>query len=239
MQYLPDTFKKNGHTMDTSYKFYGLLTGLAVTIMITCDTLVYKVFDIYQLKITASGIIFSLCFLISTILAEVYGYRLAIRTVWIMVFCQTIYVILLNICSIIQTDRYPISSHYYALYHEFWRVMIGSWISVPVSYFINGFIISKLKIFFSGKWFLIRYIIGSMTTQTALLITAYPISLSGKYKVNQLINIILTTLSYKLILSIFLLPIAIFLTSLIKKLENTDHYDWDISYNPLKVFNKK
>ncbi|MCS3432543.1 uncharacterized PurR-regulated membrane protein YhhQ (DUF165 family) [Klebsiella sp. BIGb0407] len=118
--------------------------------MITCDTLVYKVFDIYQFKITASGIIFSLCFLISTILAEVYGYRMA-----------------------------------------------------------------------------------------ALLLTSYPISLSGKYSLNQLINIISTTWSYKVIISIILLPIAIWLVSIVKKIEKTDHYDWDESYNPMKVFNNK
>lgn len=136
--------------MNSSYKLYGFFVGLTVTIMITCDTLVYKVFDIYQFKITASGIIFSLCFLISTILAEVYGYRMA-----------------------------------------------------------------------------------------ALLLTSYPISLSGKYSLNQLINIISTTWSYKVIISIILLPIAIWLVSIVKKIEKTDHYDWDESYNPMKVFNNK
>lgn len=225
--------------MNSSYKLYGLFVGLMVTIMITCDTLVYKVFDIYQLKITASGIIFSLCFLISTVLAEVYGYRMAVKSIWIMVFCQSIYVILLYLCAIIQTDNYPTSPHYYALYHDFWRVMIGTWTSVPISYFINGFIISKLKISFSGKWFLIRYLIGSMLTQAALLLTSYPISLSGKYSSNQLINIISTTWSYKVIISIILLPIAIWLVSIVKKIEKTDHYDWDESYNPIKVFNNK
>lgn len=225
--------------MNSSYKLYGLFVGLMVTIMITCDTLVYKVFDIYQLKITASGIIFSLCFLISTVLAEVYGYRMAVRSIWIMVFCQSIYVILLYLCAITQTDNYPTAPHYYALYHDFWRVMIGTWTSVPISYFINGFIISKLKISFSGKWFLIRYLIGSMLTQAALLLTSYPISLSGKYSSNQLINIISTTWSYKVIISIMLLPIAIWLVSIVKKIEKTDHYDWDESYNPIKVFNNK
>lgn len=46
----------------TNYKIYRLFVGLTVTIMITCDTLVYKMLDIYGLKITASNIIFSLCF---------------------------------------------------------------------------------------------------------------------------------------------------------------------------------
>lgn len=105
--------------MSSSYKPYRLLVGLNVTIMITCDTLVYKVFDLYQFKITASGMIFSLCFLFSSILTEVYGYRMAVRSVWIMVFCQSVYVMLLYVSSVIQVGNYPISSSYYALHHEF------------------------------------------------------------------------------------------------------------------------
>lgn len=225
--------------MKSSYKLYGLFVGLMVTIMITCDTLVYKTFNIYQFKITASGIIFSICFLISTILAEVYGYRMAIRSIWIMVFCQSVYVILLYLCSTTQISNNPISLHYYNLYHDFWRVMIGSWTSVPISYFINGFIISKLKISFSGRWFLVRYLLGSMITQAALLLTSYPISLSGKYDLSQLINIITTTWLYKVTISIVLLPIAIWLAAVVKKIEKTDHYDWEESYNPIKVFSNK
>ena len=69
--------------MQGNLKLYGLFVGLTVTIMITCDTLVYKVFDIYGFKITASGIVFSLCFLISTLLTEVYGYSRARRVIWV------------------------------------------------------------------------------------------------------------------------------------------------------------
>ncbi|NHB88243.1 VUT family protein [Photorhabdus tasmaniensis] len=225
--------------MLSTYKLYGFFVGLTVTIMITCDTLVYKVYDIYQLKITASGIIFSLCFLFSTLLTEVYGYKLAVRSVWIMVFCQTIYVLLLNITSVIQSENNVIAENYYALYHEFWRVMIGTWFSVPISYFFNGIVISKLKIVFSGQYFFIRYLIASMSTQAALLLTSYPISLSGKYNINELINIISTTWSYKVFMSICLLPLAVCLVDLVKKIEKTDYFDWNTSYNPLNVFTEK
>lgn len=205
--------------------------------MITCDTLVYKVFDIYQFKITASGMIFSLYFLISTIISEVYGYRLAVRSIWIMVFCQSIYVVLLYLCATTQTDIYPLSIHYYALYYDFWRVMVGTWTSVPVSYFINSFIISKMKVYFEGKWFLIRYLLASMITQAVLLLTSYPISLSGKYSFYQLFNVIATTWLYKVLISIILIPIALWLVVVVKRIEKTDHYDWNESYNPIKSFN--
>lgn len=112
--------------MQGNLKLYGLFVGLTVTIMITCDTLVYKIFDIYGFKITASGIVFSLCFLISTLLTEVYGYKLSVRAIWIMVFCQSLYVIILNLSAVIQPENNDIATHYYSLYHEFWRVMIGT-----------------------------------------------------------------------------------------------------------------
>ncbi|MEN3262744.1 VUT family protein [Sodalis endosymbiont of Spalangia cameroni] len=222
----------------SSYKLYGLFVGLTVTIMITCDTLVYKTLDIYGFKITASGIVFSLCFLFSTILTEVYGYKLGSRAVWIMVFCQTVYVIILNLAAITQIENNDISRNYYSLYHEFWRVMIGTWVSVPVSYFLNGFVISKMKMLFMGRLFFVRYVTASMITQAALLLTAYPISLSSKYSVNELVNIIITTWSYKVIISVFLLPVAMYLAHKVKRIEGTDHYDWGASFNPLSVFSE-
>jgi len=222
--------------MNTDYKLYGLFVGLMVTIMIVCDTVVYKVINIYEFKITASGIVFSLCYLLSTISTEVYGYKLGGRTVWIMVFSQTIYVLLINLCAIIQKDSNPISEHYYYLFHNFWQVMVGTWISVPASYFCNSLLISKLKIYFGGRFFIIRYTLSAMIAQAVLLLTSYPISLSSKYGIHELVNIIATTWSYKVVMSILLLPVGIYFVGIIKKIEKTDYYDWGISYNPLSVF---
>lgn len=218
------------------YKLYGLIVGLTVTIMIVCDTLVYKALDIYGFKITASGIIFSLCYLLSTISTEVYGYKLGGRTVWIIVICQTVFVLLINVAAIIQVDQNTIAKNYYALFNEFWRVMVGTWISVPASYFCNGVIVSRLKIYFNGRLFIVRYVLSAMVAQAVLLLTAYPISLSSKYSIEDLANIILTTWSYKVLMSVLLLPAGIYLVNIIKRIEKTDYYDWQVSYNPLRVF---
>ncbi|MCC7005696.1 MAG: VUT family protein [Ottowia sp.] len=225
----------NSHNPE-SYKLYGLIVGLTVTIMMVCDTLVYKIIDVGGFKITASGIVFSLCYLLSTISTEVYGYKLGGRTVWIIVVCQTIFVLLINLAAVIQIDQNNIAQQYHALFHEFWKVMIGTWVSVPASYFCNGIIVSKLKIYFNGRLFIVRYLISSMVAQAVLLITAYPISLSSKYDVSTLINVIITTWSYKVLMSIILLPVGSYLVNVIKRIEKTDYYDWKISYNPFYVF---
>ncbi len=218
------------------FRLYGLIVGLTVTIMTICDSLVYKTVDVFSLKITASGIVFSLCYLLSTISTEVYGYKLGGRTVWIIVICQTLFVLILNAFALIQPDNNAISKQYYQLFHEFWRVMVGTWISVPASYFCNGFIVSRMKIFFAGRFFFARYLIASMLAQAVLLLTAYPISLSSKYSGHELVNIIATTWSYKVVMSVLLLPLGYYLVSVIKKIERTDYFDWEVSYNPLTVF---
>lgn len=162
--------------------------------------------------------------------------KLGGRTVWIIVICQTLYVLLINVASVVQIHNNAIAQHYYELYHEFWRVMLGAWISVPASYFCNGLIISRLKIYFNGRFFLVRYITSAMVAQMVLLLTAYPISLSSKYSVHELINIILTTWSYKVVMSVALLPLGAYLVMLVKRIEKTDYYDWSVSYNPFSVF---
>jgi len=128
--------------MNTDYKLYGLFVGLTVTIMVVCDTVMFKVFNIDGFKITASGIIFSLFYLLSTISTEVYGYKLGGRTVWIVVLCQTIYVFLINICAVIQVDSNELAKNYHALFNDFWRVTVATWISMPASYFCNSLLIS-------------------------------------------------------------------------------------------------
>ena len=224
--------------MRENYKLYGLFVGLTATIMVTCDTLVYRVYDIHSLKITASGIIFSICFLLSTITTEVYGYKLGGRVVWIIVICQSLFCALINLSSIYQVNENELSPHYYALFGDFWHVMIGTWVSVPASYFCNSIIISRLKIYFGGKFFIVRYVLSSMITHAVLLLSAYPISLSSKYPPNELLNIIITTWSYKVVMSVILLPIAVFLSDYVKRIEKTDYYDWKISYNPISVFSE-
>ncbi|CAM3716007.1 VUT family protein [Xenorhabdus thuongxuanensis] len=220
------------YPINSKFKYDSLFISLSVTIMITCDVLVYKTLDFSGFKITFSGILFSFYFLISTIQTEVYGYRQGVKTVWIIVLCQSIFVMIIFAASHAQPENNQISMNFRSLFGEFWRVMVGTWTSVPISYFINGFVISNLKKVFLGRFFFIRYIIASMITQAALLLSAYPISLSSKYSFNELIIIIATTWSYKVIMSIILLPIGIILSDKIKKLESTDIYDWNISYNP-------
>ncbi|MGA4422930.1 VUT family protein [Ralstonia nicotianae] len=226
----------NNNLPARDYKLYGLIVGLSVTIMVVCDTLIFKTIDIHGLKITGSGIVFSLNFLLSTITTEVYGYRLGGRTVWVFVSCQTLFVLLINAFALLQPEGNELAKSYYFLFHDFWRVMIAVWAAVPAAYFCNGFIVSRLKIYFNGRLFIARYVLSAVISQGVMLLISYPINLYGKYSNLDIINIILTTWTYKVFMSVILLPLGLFLALMIKRIEKTDYYDWGIPYNPFLVF---
>lgn len=58
-----------------------------------------------------------------------------------------------------------------------------------------------------------------MLAQAVLLMTAYPISLSSRYSGQELVNIIATTWSYKVLVSIILLPVGYYLVGVVKRIE--------------------
>ena len=118
-----------------------------------------------------------------------------------------------------------------------WHVLIASTIAVICSYFVNDFIMSKLKIYYCGRLFLLRFFLSNAIATALLVSIAYPINLHGIYSSKEIVFIAINTWIYKMGIAIILFPFAVALTRLIKRIEKVDYYDYGISYNPLKVFN--
>ena len=134
-----------------------------VTIMLICDALPLKIVTIDGHNFSASGLIFPLSFFVACITTEVYGYELAGRIIWIQMLCQTIFILCINLFVILpsHTPQTMTPFLYLGLYKNFWRILIASSISVPLAYFTTDYIMSRLKIKSTGKFFTWRYIIAN------------------------------------------------------------------------------
>ena len=97
---------------------------------------------------------------------------------------------------------------------------------------------SKLKIYLSGKYFIIRFLISNAIGTAILVSISYPINFYGLYPISHIAVIAFNTWIYKMILAIMLFPIAILLTNIIKRVEKLDFFDYGISYNPITIFNE-
>ncbi len=218
-------------------RFYGLLVGLSIMIMMACDTLAFKVIHVLSYDLAASGLIYSLNFSLASIITEVYGFNLAGRIIWVQLICHILFIFLINLITILPSpDDSSTYYLYFNLYHNIWHVLIGSCVAMPVAYFINDIIVSKLKINLYGRKFIYRFLISSIIGSAVLVTISYPINFYEQYSIQHIMNIALNTWIYKIFAAIILLPLAMFLINLLKYLEKTDYYDYGTSYNPLNVF---
>jgi queuosine precursor transporter len=222
------------------FRLYGILVGVMVSLMLTCDALAFKIIEIHGYKFSASGLIFPINFMLAAVMTDSYGYDLAGRIIWIQLISQLIFIMTVNLFVLLPSSSVdPISVLYASLYSNIWRVLIASSLAIFLAYFLNDFIMSKLKIYYMGNLFIIRFLLSNAVGKAALVCISYPINLYGIYSPIEITHIAFNTWVYKMIMALILFPIAIGLSCFIKKIEKTDYYDFGISYNPMRVFSIK
>lgn len=223
-----------------SLKLYAVFIGLTVIIMAMCDTLIFKVIDIFGYDFAASGIIYSFSFFIASIMTEVYGYKLAGRVVWIQFLCHILFILTVNLFVLIPPSPNVSATNkdfsYLELYHNYWHVLLGSCIAMPTAYFINDLVLSKLKIYLYGKAFILRFIFSNFFGSAVLVTISYPINFYHQYAIDKIVQIAFHTWIYKVVIAMLLMPLGLWIAKIVKTIEGLDYYDYGISYNPLKVF---
>lgn len=220
-------------------KLYTPLIGLMITILLICDALAFKVVSIYGYDFSASGLIFPLGFILASIITEVYGFTLAGRIIWVQLLCQASFILTVNLFVLLPSPDGSMTGLYYLnLYHNLWHVLIAATIAIVSAYFVNDIIMSKLKIYLSGKYFIIRFFTSNAIGTAILVSISYPINLYGLYSLNHIAVIAFNTWVYKMVLAVVLFPVAILLANAIKRLEKLDYFDYGISYNPINVFSE-
>lgn len=202
-----------------------------------CDALAFKAIRLLSYDIAASGLIYSLNFSLSSIITEVYGFNLSGRIIWVQLICHIFFVLIVNLVSVLPS---PVESTTYTLYfnlfHNFRYILLGSCLAMPIAYFVNDIIVSKLKVNLYGKRFIFRFLVSSTIGGFILVMISYPINFYGQYSFIHILHIAINTWVYKILSSIILLPISLYLIDLLKRVEKTDYYDYGVSYNPLNVF---
>jgi uncharacterized integral membrane protein (TIGR00697 family) len=223
------------------YKLYNILSTAAITIMLSCDCLAFSTVDIFGFRLAASGFIFPASFFVLSIITNSYGYKMAGRVIWSMMGAQLTFILVVTSVVHLSTPDVSIKQQaYFTLYHDFWRVILASNIAVPLSYFVNDYLISKLKLKLRVYWLIqnviFRFFLSAMISNFILVSISYPINFWGLISFKAICLMAGTTWIFKMIAVLLLLPFIYPLTSLVKKFDAADEFDYNISYNPFHVF---
>jgi uncharacterized integral membrane protein (TIGR00697 family) len=115
------------------------------------------------------------------------------------------------------------------------RIAIASFAAFLVGSFLNAYVMSRMKIMSKGKKFYLRAILSTLAGETADSLVFFPIALLGLVELRHVIMTMAAEICLKCLYEIVALPITIQFVKYLKKRENTDTFDNDISYNVLKI----
>lgn len=218
-----------------SPKFLPLLAMLYGTVICVAAILAQFVGDVHGFIFTEGASVMPLMYFSGDIITEVYGYAVSRRIIWSALACVLFFMFLIMAMVHFPSPRFFHLRHLYIfMYDRFVRVVLCMAAFIPVSEFINSYILSRLKILWAGKWLWVRSLTSSLTGELVIAVLGNVILFAGHDSFMHLLQIIFASFAIKAVFSTFsAVPCAI-IANIIKRAEGIDVYDHNISYNPFK-----
>lgn len=228
--------QESNKLQQSQYKALTFLSMIYITLVLAADVLIYKIVHLGPITLTVGSLITPFWFVMTDIVAEVYGYQIARRLIWSGIACGLLFtVICVTLINLPSPETWPYQPAYDQVLGKLTRVFIGSVAGVIIGAFTNTYLITKWKILIHGKYFWLRSIGSSVTGQLAFTLITLLCDLFGLLTFHQITQLIMISFTIKLILTpLFVLPSSIIVYYL-KKLENIDIYDYKTNFNPFKL----
>lgn len=204
--------------------------------LVAANLLETKVIQLGPISATAGLIVFPISYIINDCIAEVWGFRKARLIIW-MGFIMNFMVVALGQLAV-ALPAAPFWEGEAAFDFVFGlapRVAAASLTAFLVGSFLNAFIMSRMKIASQGKNFSARAVVSTLVGESADSVIFFPLAFGGLMPVEELAKLMIVQIVLKTLYEIIILSVTIRVVNYIKRVDNSDVYDENISYNILKI----
>ncbi|OGT63240.1 MAG: hypothetical protein A3E85_06000 [Gammaproteobacteria bacterium RIFCSPHIGHO2_12_FULL_45_12] len=217
-----------------NFQFLMPLVMLYITVDLASLVYSYKEISLSFIIMMASSIIFPLTFIISDIVTEVYGYKIAKNMIWCGILCDFVFTILTYLVSLTPSPTANQYNAYYVVLNPLLRAITAQTLGIFIGAFTNIYCMSKWKVILKGKHFWLRSIASSIIGEGFALIISVLIALGGILSIKTIMYVILYAYIYKMVFAVFVSPIGQMIAQLLKEKEGIDVYSYDKELNPFK-----
>ena len=217
-------------------KYILILASLYIACSIASDTVAFKFVNLQSLAVSGATIIWPLTYVLSDIIAEVYGYNIAKKIIWLGLFCELLFGILVKVVLDL-----PAASFWN--YQAEFNTTLGSTIKFItsgimadiVSSFLNIYVLAKLKILTKGKHFWIRSMIATALSEITIVFLTIVPAFWDNIDFSALVNVLWSSYILELIyLFVFVTPSAL-IASYLKMAEGYNAFDTHTRFNPFII----
>lgn len=214
-----------------------MLLGILFNVcLIAANLLETKVIEICGITVTAGLIVFPVSYIINDCIAEVWGFKKARLIIW-SGFLMNFFVVGLGLIavSLPAASFWEGEEHFNFVFGMAPRIVTASLLAFLVGSFLNAYVMSRMKVASQGKHFSYRAIMSTLAGETADSLIFFPIAFGGIIAWPELLTMMCIQIVLKSLYEVIILPVTIRVVKVIKKIDGSDVYDTDISYNVLNV----
>ena len=214
-----------------------MLLGILFNVcLIAANLLETKVIQIGSLTVTAGLLVFPISYIINDCIAEVWGFKKARLIIW-SGFAMNFFVVALGLIAVAipAAPFWEGEEHFDFVFGMAPRIVAASLMAFLVGSFLNAYVLSKMKVASRGRRFSARAILSTLAGETADSLIFFPDAFGGIIAWRELLIMMCIQIILKSMYEVIILPVTIRVVKAIKKIDGSDVYDTDISYNVLKV----
>ena len=214
-----------------------MLLGILFNVcLIAANLLETKVIQIGSLTVTAGLLVFPISYIINDCIAEVWGFKKARLIIW-SGFAMNFFVVALGLIAVAISAApfWEGEEHFDFVFGMAPRIVAASLMAFLVGSFLNAYVMSKMKVASRGRHFSARAILSTLAGETADSLIFFPVAFGGIIAWRELLIMMCIQIILKSMYEVIILPVTIRVVKAIKKIDGSDVYDTDISYNVLKV----
>ena len=214
-----------------------MLLGILFNVcLIAANLLETKVIQIGSLTVTAGLLVFPISYIINDCIAEVWGFKKARLIIW-SGFAMNFFVVALGLIAVAipAAPFWEGEEHFDFVFGMAPRIVAASLKAILVGSFLNAYVMSKMKVASRGRHFSARAILSTLAGETADSLIFFPVAFGGIIAWRELLIMMCIQIILKSMYEVIILPVTIRVVKAIKKIDGSDVYDTDISYNVLKV----
>ena len=214
-----------------------MLLGILFNVcLIAANLLETKVIQIGSLTVTAGLLVFPISYIINDCIAEVWGFKKARLIIW-SGFTMNFFVVALGLIAVAipAAPFWEGEEHFDFVFGMAPRIVAASLMAFLVGSFLNAYVMSKMKVASRGRHFSARALLSTLAGETADSLIFFPVAFGGIIAWRELLIMMCIQIILKSMYEVIILPVTIRVVKAIKKIDGSDVYDTNISYNVLKV----
>lgn len=214
-----------------------MLLGIVFCVcLVAANFLEAKVIRLGPLAVTAGMLVFPLSYIINDCIAEVWGFKKSRLIIW-MGFLMNFLVVGLGQIAVMlpAAPFWEGEESFNFVFGLAPRIAAASLVAFLAGSFLNAYVMSKMKLKSKGRHFSLRAVVSTLAGESADSLIFFPIAFAGMMPAMELLKMMAVQAVLKTVYEIMVLPVTVRVVRYIKRVDSSDAYDNDISYNILKI----